>query len=441
MGCRLQSRGGWQLEQGCDLKNLLVIAFHYPPDNSSTGVLRTLKFTEYLLRHDWRSHVVTAPSDLYVSRNPAGEAEISAQVQVERAWACDVKQTFGIRGIYPAWLGIPDRFWPWFFAARRTGARAILDGGMDAIYSTYPLPTAHLVGLSLKKQFGLPWIADFRDPWATEGEQGLAARIERRLERKVVLAADRVICNTPAMRRSFLARYPGEAPEKFVTITNGYDEKDFASITPVPSGKFQVFYPGSIDPENRNPKGLFAGIRHALDRGWLNPGDLRVTFLGCGPYADSAPFRHDLQTCGLEPFVEIIRDRIPYRDALARMAGSDVVVVLSENLSDDDRDSSIQQWTAMQVPAKLYEYLRVGRPLLALVGDGAVKELLERTGAGAPISSRDTEQIALALKRCYETRQQATPVAGQVDPRVSAYSRENLTVLLAHELNALVTTA
>ncbi len=422
------------------MKNLVVIAFHYPPDNSSTGVLRTLKFTEYLLRHDWRSHVVTAPSDLYLSRNPAGEADIPPQVQVDRAWACDVKQTFGIRGIYPAWLGIPDRYWPWFFAARRAGAQAILGGGMDAIYSTYPLPTAHLIGLSLKRRFGLPWIADFRDPWATEGEHGLAARIEARLERMVIKAADRVICNTPAMRRSFLARYPDQAAEKFVTITNGYDEKDFASITPVSGGKFQVFYPGSIDPENRNPKGLFAGIRHALDRGWLNPADLRVTFLGCGPYADSAPFRHDLESCGLEPFVEIVRERIPYRDALARMAGSDVVVVLSENLSDDDRDHSIQQWTAMQVPAKLYEYLRVGRPLLALVGDGAVKELMEKTAAGVPIRSRDTEQIALALKRYYEARRQSMPVVGPAHQGVSEYSRENLTVYLARELDALVAT-
>jgi hypothetical protein len=205
------------------LKNLLVIAFHYPPDNSSTGVLRTAKFAEYLLRHDWCSHVVTAPSALYASRNPESTDAIPPQVTVDRTWGCDVKKVFGIRGVYPSWLGIPDRYWPWFFAARSAGARAIRGKVIKAIYSTYPLPTAHLVGLSLKTRFGLPWIADFRDPWATEGETGMAAKIEVFLERKVVSTADRVICNTPAMRRSFLARYPELPAERFVTITNGYD--------------------------------------------------------------------------------------------------------------------------------------------------------------------------------------------------------------------------
>jgi hypothetical protein len=92
----------------------------------------------------------------------------------------------------------------------------------------------------------------------------------------------------------------------------------------------------------------------------------------------------------------------------------------------------------MQVPAKLYEYLRVGRPLLALVGDGAVKELLEETGAGVPLRSRDTELVALALKHYYETRQVPKDSTGPVNPCILEYSRESLTALLARELNALV---
>lgn len=415
-----------------------MIAFHYPPDNSSTGVLRTFKFTEYLLGHDWCSHVITVPSALYGSRNPADTGRIPPQIEVNRAWACDVKQALGVRGVYPMWLGIPDRYWPWFFAARRAGARAIRRGGVRAIYSTYPLPTAHLVGLSLRHRFKVPWVADFRDPWAIGGNNGFAARIEAFLERKVVSVADRVICNTPAMRRSFLARYPELRADKFVTITNGYDEKDFASIVPVRTQKFQIFYPGTIDLENRNPKGLFAAIRRALDQGWLDSADLQVTFLGCGSYGNSALFRKDLKDFSLEPYVEAVTERIPYREALARMAGADVVVVLSENLSDVGDGNNIQQWTAMQVPAKLYEYLRVGRPLLALVSEGAVKELLEKTGAGVPIPSRDTERVALALKHYYEVRRAETDSMKAAYAGISEYSRENLTALLARELDALV---
>jgi glycosyltransferase involved in cell wall biosynthesis len=420
------------------LKNLLVIAFHFPPDNSSTGVLRTFKFTEYLLSHDWLSHVITAPAELYVSRNPTDTDKVPPQVTVERPWACDVKVTFGLRGIYPGWLGIPDRYWPWFFAARNAGARAIRTGGINAIYSTYPFPTAHLIGRSLKRRFKLPWIADFRDPWATDGNSGLAARIETRLERSVVRLADRVICNTPAMRRDFLSRYPEVSPTKFVTITNGYDEKDFASIIPLKSPKFNIFYPGTIDLENRNPRGLFAGIRLALDRGWLAQTDLQLTFLGCGPYGDSASFRDDVTKYSLHQFIEIVKERIPYRDALARMAGADVLVVLSENLSNAEAAQNIERWTAMQVPAKLYEYLRIGRPLLALVGEGAVRELLEDTGAGLPISSRNTEEIALALQRLDEARNAGRIATDPANVSITKYSRESLTALLARELDSLV---
>ena len=420
------------------MKNLLVIAFHYPPDNSSTGVLRTFKFTEYLLDHGWRSEVITARSELYSSRNPLDADFIPAAIKVSRAWACDIKKAAGFRGIYPGWLAVPDRFWPWYFAARRAGAKAIRRGAVDAIYSTYPLPTAHLIGLSLRKRFKLPWIADFRDPWATDAGQGLRGCIESRLEREVVTVADRVICNTPAMRRNFLLRYPQLPQRKFVTITNGYDEKDVSGVVPKPSSKFQIFYPGTIDSENRNPRGLFAGIRRALDAGWLRSDDLLVTFLGCGPYAASAPFLNDLKAFALEPYVDLCRERIPYRDALERMAGADVVVVLSENLADDGDANRTRVWTAMQVPAKLYEYLRLGRPLLALVGDGAVKEFLEKTGAGVPIPSGATERIALALKHYYEFGHFSAAAHKTSNTGISEYARENLTQLLANELHSLV---
>ncbi|MFZ5511226.1 MAG: glycosyltransferase family 4 protein [Pseudomonadota bacterium] len=421
------------------MNNLLVLAFHYPPDNTSTGVLRTYKFTEYLLRHGWRSHVLTVPEHLYTSRNPSGSDVIPSDITVERVWACDVKQTFGIGGIYPSWLGFPDRYWPWYFAARRAGMRAIRSGAIRAIYSTYPVPTAHLVGLSLKRRSGLPWVADFRDPWATEGEAGWRARWEARLEKRVVQAADRVICNTPAMRRDFLRRYPQLAEEKFVTITNGYDEKDMAAIVLERVPRFHILYPGTLDGENRNPRSLLAGVRCALDRGWLDAEDLQVTFLGCGAYGESERFRDEVRRLALERVVATVRDRIPYKQALARIAGADVVVVLSEHIGGD---AEVQSWTAMQVPAKLYEYLRIGRPILALVSEGSVKELLQATGAGVPIPPANTDAVAEALRDLYANRRGAGQEASsRVAAGIAAYSRENLTAQLAQELNVIACAA
>lgn len=417
----------------------MVIAFHYPPDNSSTGVLRTYKFTEYLLKHGWRSHVISVPDALYASRNPPGVDVIPAGVTVERAWACDVKQMLGVKGVYPAWLGIPDRYWPWFFSGRRRAAQAIRERQFDALYSTFPVPTAHLIALSLKRRSGIPWIADFRDPWVEDSLPPFRRWLESKLERAVIESADRVICNTPAMHRFFVKRY-SEVPEsRFVTITNGYDEGDLSRIVPEPASKFHILYPGTIDGENRNPRSLFAGLRRALDKGWLKAEDLIVTFLGCGSYAESAQFKADLGKHRLEPHVHIVKDRVPYREALAKMAGADVVVVLSEHLGGSDQGSQIQEWTTMQVPAKVYEYMRLGRPMLALVSGGAVQDLLELTGAGSPISPDDSDAIGLALKRFYDKRASAPHSLGVPTAKVARFSREHLTSLLASELDTLST--
>jgi len=417
--------------------NLLVLAFHYPPDNTSTGVLRTFKFTQYLLRHDWRSHVISVPERLYTSRNPPGADAIPSAITVERPWACDVKSMFGIRGVYPGWLALPDRHWPWLFAGSRAGARAIRKFGIDAIYSTSPVPTAHLIARRLKKRFGLPWLADFRDPWVEGSMPWWRQKVEGWMERAVVEAADQVICNTPAMQRAFLLAYPHIAKSKFVTITNGYDEADLANVTPVRVDKFQILHPGVIDAENRNPASLLRGVRKALDNGWLHDDNLQISFLGAGPYGNSTQFRRDIERTRLERIVDVVSERIPYRDALARMAGADVVVLLSEHLAESGR-LEVQEWTSMQVPAKLYEYLRLGRPMLALVSEGAVKDLLVLAGVADPIPPSDIERVAFALKDHYAARKPPPSTLPNATAAVMAYSRENLTRQLARQLDTLV---
>jgi glycosyltransferase involved in cell wall biosynthesis len=416
---------------------LLVIAFHYPPDNTSTGVRRTFKFTEYLLRHRWQSHVISVPEHLYASRNPPEAVAIPDEIVVERTWACDIKRALGVRGLYPGWLAVPDRYWPWYFAGVRAGTSAIRRRRLDALYSTFPQPTAHLIALRLKKRFGLPWIADFRDPWVEGSMPRWRRWLEGKMEGAVIRAADRVICNTPAMRRDFVERYPTVDSARFVTITNGYDEADFAQLVPERIAKFQILHPGEINIVHRDPAGLLRGVRCALDHGWLDQNDLQLTFLGAGSYGDSPRFRQELADLGLQHAVEIVVPRVPYQHALARTAGADVVVLLSENL-DGARGEGVRSYTRLCVPAKLYEYLRLGRPILALVSEGSVKELLEQTRTGDPIPPMDIERIARALARYYAERS-ATPRGVQpAGAAVAVFNREHLTRVLARQLDGLV---
>lgn len=419
------------------MRKLLVIAFHYPPENSSTGVLRTLKFTEYLGNHGWGSEVISVPEKLYTNKDTGLAPRLPAHIRLHRVWAADIKSLFGFRGIYPSVLAFPDRYWLWFFAAVRKGASLIRSQKIDAIYSTYPMPTSHLIGFYLKKRFNLPWIADFRDPWVEDSIPPLRRRAEGFLERHVMKHADRIICNTPAMREYYLSRYPDVSADKFVTITNGYDEIDFANLTPISAGKFHIIYPGMLSEGNRNPEPLLAAIRFALDKNWLSSNDLLLTFLGCGPYGKSRQFHALLEKYNLNSMTEAVVDRIPYREAIGKIAGADVLAVLSEPIGEGAQIEAVRRWSHLQVPAKVYEYLRIGRPILALVSGGAVFDLLRVTGGGVAIAPTHTEEIAVALRDYYANRNAPAPATENAPVPISCYARENLTTLLAAELDKI----
>lgn len=417
---------------------LLVIAFHYVPDNTSTGVLRTLKFTKYLGQNGWKCDVITVPEQLYFQTDPTSLDQIPAGVHVYRPWGADIKHLFGVRGRYPSFLGIPDRYWPWVYFAVRQSRRLMNVERFDAIYSTYPVPSALVIGLILKRKSRLPWIVDFRDPWVEDSMGPLRRRLEGALERRVLRNADRIICNTPAMRRSFLQRYPELPPDRFVTITNGYDESDFSGLIPESLPEFEILYLGMIAAGNRNPSPLLKAIEFALEQEWLNRENLRLTFLGSGSYGSDRCFLAEVKSRRLSEIVTVVTERIPYRKALARMVGADVLAVLSEPIGKGRSAVVERRWSHLQVPAKVYEYLRVQKPILALVSGGAVAELLETTGGGIPVAPDDFQQIARVLKGLYEQRGTQFTTRSSVPEVVMQYRRERLGQVFSAVLDELV---
>ncbi len=422
-----------------ETKRLLMVAFHYPPDNTSTGVLRTLKFTQYLPDSGWYCDVLSVPEHLYWSIDPGSVRGIPEDTRVYRVWAADTKRLFGIGGHYPAFLGVPDRYWPWIVPAVKKVGKLIGQNGIPAIFTTYPVPSALLIGLLAKRRYNnLPWIADFRDPWVEDSMPAWRRFVEARLEARVIACADRVICNTPRMRDWFLARYPHIDPGKFVTVPNGYDEDELSRVVPEASDRFEIIYTGIIAPGNRNPRPLFAAVRYALDQGWLDESDLVLTFLGAGPYCRSEAFTKDVEHYGVGHLLNVTEERIPYAAALNRTAGADLVLVLSEPLGDDPLSRAERKWSHLQVPVKLYEALGMGKQVLALVSDGAAKDILAETGSGAAVSPHEPAAIAKVLGRIYsEARTGGHKPAP--DPAVlQRYSRRNLAAKLARVLNDLV---
>jgi glycosyltransferase involved in cell wall biosynthesis len=354
---------------GGSLKRVLMIAYHFPPLAGSSGIQRTLRFVQHLPELGWQPLVLTA--------NPRSYENTSDD-------QLDTARHLSVGGRYFGWMARPDRWVSWKFAAIREGQRLIREFSPDVIWSTYPIATAHVIAASLHRQCGIPWVADFRDPMAQDRypEDPNIRRSFIRIETEVANQAARCVFTTPGAALDYRRRYPGAAG-RVVVIENGYDEESFAATDPVRArpdsssdGKLILLHSGIVYPYERDPTQLFIALQRLSKSGAIHPEDLRIRF--------RAPVHDDmLQTLaakhGVQDFIEL-RPAIPYREALAEMMTVDALLVMQA--SDCNA----------QIPAKIYEYLRAGRPIIGLtdpLGDTAGVMRGAGLDAIAPLDSAD----------------------------------------------------
>jgi dTDP-4-amino-4,6-dideoxygalactose transaminase/glycosyltransferase involved in cell wall biosynthesis len=397
-------------------KRVLMIAFHFPPMAGSSGIQRTLRFAQHLPALGWQPIVLTAHPRAYSATSDDLVPEIPGEAIVSRAFALDASRHLAVRGRYPAFAARPDRWAAWWLGAVPEGLRLIRRHRPDVIWSTYPIATAHAIGATLARRTGLPWIADFRDPMAQEGYPAdpvtwrRFAEIEARAIREAALS----VFAAPGAARTYRERYPDVPGERLRVIANGYDEETFAAAElgltarrPLVAGRVTLLHSGIVYPWERDPTALLAALRRLLDRGAIDPGRVRIRFRAPG---HETHLTRLVAAQRLDSLVEIAPS-IPYREAIDEMLLADALLILQASNCND------------QVPAKLYEYARAGRPILALTdpaGDTAADARAFGLDAIAPLDS--VEEIERTLPDFLGAV--ARGVARVPDPRaVAAASR------------------
>ena len=150
------------------VKRILMIAYHYPPVQISSGIQRTLKFSTYLGPLGWQSSVLSVATRAYSHTSDNQVCEIPADVRVQRAFALDTSRHLAVKGRYPLLLALPDNWSTWWLGGVTSGLAMIRRARPDVIWSTYPIATAHLSGLTLHRLTGIPWVADCRDSMTEE---------------------------------------------------------------------------------------------------------------------------------------------------------------------------------------------------------------------------------------------------------------------------------
>ena len=359
------------------MKTVLMVAFHYPPCFGSSGVQRTLKFSRYLPDWGWKPLVLTAQPRAYAQSTPEQVAEIPAAVLVTRAFALDTSRHLAVRGSSLRVMSLPDRWSSWVLGAIPAGLSLIRRERPAVIWSTYPIASAHLIGLALHRFSGLPWVADFRDSMTEEGypRDRLTRKSYLTLERQVVRRASRIVFTARSTRAMYLTRYPQLDPDRCLVISNGYDEADFENLgdgdSVRPSSRpIRLVHAGVIYPEERDPRPFFRALSRLRREGKIDRGALSIALRASGSEEAYATMLVEL---GISDLVHLL-PAIPYHDVLRECSEADGLLLLQGPSCNH------------QIPAKLYEYLRLRKPILALTdAQGDTARVLAETGGATVI--------------------------------------------------------
>jgi len=413
-------------------RTVLMIAFHVPPWAAGSGHLRTLGFARHLPAAGWQPVILSARAGAYPITAPVEDGIIPDGCPVYRVLALDARRHLGIGGKYPAFLAQPDRWISWYPAAVIQGLRLIRRHRIAAIWSTYPIMTAHCIARSLSRMSGLPWIADFRDPVASSigASNSYSAASQRRWEGRVLRDAAQTVFTTGSALEAYAQRYP-EASEdnRLSVIANGYEEALFEDL-PVregskPGAPLTLLHSGVLYRDGRDPVPFLTALARLKAKGAIDARNLKVVLRACGSYA---MYADEVQRLDIADLVELAR-RVSNRQALVEQANADGLLLFQGEKYD------------RQIPAKVYEYLRIGRPIFALVGkQGDTAALLRKTGGAAQVALHDTDAIEVRLSGFIAALRGGG--APRVSPEVAAtYSRRAGAASLARLLNDVVSKA
>lgn len=380
-------------------KKALLVAFHFPPVKASSGLERTLALTRHLPSHGWAPLVLTASPSAYPAVSDERMGQIPEQTVVNRSFALDAARHLSVGGRYPRWFALPDRWQTWILGAIPSGLAMIRRHRPQVIWSTYPIASAHWVGYVLHRLTGIPWVADFRDPMVEQDIRTGALspvwsalrRARLAIEGRAAEHASALTFCTEGARQICIERYPNANASRWQVIANGFDESAFAAAEKrqgraQPKGDAIVLlHSGTIYPTpDRDPSHFFRALRRVLDGRPDKARPIKVVLRASGV---DTYFRDLLSALRLSEHV-LLPPALPYEAALQEMLGADGLIIFQGYTSNP------------AIPAKLYEYFRAHRPILALADSaGETARLMREESVGEIAPLEDEGLIAEALAK------------------------------------------
>jgi glycosyltransferase involved in cell wall biosynthesis len=434
------------------MKKILVIAYSFPPLGSSAS-LRTLKFVKYMPNLDWQPLVLTVKHGLYFygSNDMALLQQLPKEIKVYRAnpWLrpkrCEVSSSqispakrayfftkiiSALKSAIKSFLFVPDKRILWMFPALLQARRIFQEEEIGLIFSTSDIYVNHLIGWLIKRISGLPWVADFQDPWTQNPYRHWSNRLQRMvegwLERKVIKAADVITSTTESITQGLIAKYPMCDAAKFVTIASGYDPEDFQGITRKNSEKFIITHIGSLYGP-RTAEGFLVGLGQLLrEQPQIRP-DVEILFIGTSDASNKELIASLSKNYSLEGVLKEV-DRVSHHDCLGYVVNSDVLLLITDSGKAGEA----------LIPAKLFEYLYACLPILALVPEGESARLIRATKSGVTVNPEDIASIKQAISDFYTSYKRGILDLNQDTSLIAPFDSRKLTKKLSGIFDGLV---
>jgi Glycosyl transferase 4-like domain len=313
-------------------------------------------------------------------RNPALKAHLRIP---DKAVMSPVMQRIG-RLTLPVFAKTPDDlgYWKRAVLAAVPGWLKKQDCQPDVIITFGEPMTDHLIGLALKRQMKLPWIAHFSDPWSDNPFRrgGLLTRwLNRRYEAQVLTAADMVIFTSEETAELVGRSYDENTRRKFRILGHAY-ERSLFPVRQLLSGKVKISHIGSFYGK-RSPESLLAGLRILATRSPQMLEDLEIELVGSMPRR----MLRSIADSGLpEGLVKVIGP-VSYTQSLARMVGSDLLLLI---------DAPAQ--TSVFLASKLIDYIGAGRQIMAITPPGTAARVVTQLG-GVVVDPWSADELARVL--------------------------------------------
>ncbi|MBW2938012.1 glycosyltransferase family 4 protein [Aureisphaera sp. CAU 1614] len=427
------------------MKRVLIICYYWPPAGGP-GVQRWLKFVKYFRNFEVEpvlfipknphypiideSLLAEIPKDLEIIRHPIKEPykyarllskkktkKISSGIIDEKKPSVIEKLLLYARGN----LFIPDARIGWVAPSVKVLTKYLSENkDIDTLITTGPPHSLHLIGMELKEQLKLKWIADFRDPWTTiHYHKSLrlsksAQKKHEKLEKEVLQAADLVVVTSPTTQQDFreLTSKPVEV------ITNGFDTSENKEV--VLDSKFSLVHIGSL-LSNRNPKLLWKVLSELKNEvnGFSN--DLELKLVGLV----SKDVKEEIQKYHLSENV-VLPGYVSHQEAISFQNSAQVLLLIEMNKEE----------TSAIIPGKLFEYLRSKRPIVAIVPEKSdIEGILKETKAGEYFTY--TNEVALKKSIAEKYNRYKSGKLAVTKSSIDGYSRKSLTQKMAALLKDL----